>query len=365
MKTSNKIFRILILFCFLVTGFDSFSQIANCKERAQNQQGIWKRGYYVGLDGTENEATTKHIKQIGAMVDTISNMFIKAFPNPIGSEAQWSRVLMPEDSVASPDPSIAAYMYDCPYRPFICRDGKIITYDNANLWIFVDINDYYASGYNALTNIKKDIGENLFLLAPQRGTLAGYPVFEPIPNGYPDNPQEIFYSVLIHYPGKLPYIPVTKGEFFEICQKLIDANDLKSQKEFEWAKKSGSKIDPNVEKRSKDNYQTMRNNIASQKKLNEKQLDQPAVLKQNGWSIGDIGNTDATERIFTTPNRGFQLVRPNPDYIDKSREKWKPQFMWVKWEKSLNDFYPKNSIEADKMMREKFDFKALSELLTK
>ena len=365
MKTSRHIFKIFFLLIYIVTSINSFSQTSNCKEQAQNKPGIWKRGKDARLFGTENEATTKHIKQIGAMVDTIGNMFIKAFPNPIGSEAEWTRVLLPEDSVASPDPAMAGYMYSCPFCPFICQNGKIITYDNANLWIYVDINDYYASGYTVLKDIKKDIGENLFTLAPQRGTLAGYPVFEPIPKGYPDNPTEILYSVLIHYPGKLPYIQVTKGEFFEICQKLIDANDLKSQKEFELEKKGGWKIDPDVEKRSRDKYQNMRNNIASQIKLNEKQLDQPAVLIQNGWSIGDIGNTDATERIFTTPTRGFQLVRPNPDYIDNNREKWKPQFMWVRWLKSLDDFYPKNSIEADKMMREKFDFAKLAELLNK
>lgn len=92
-------------------------------------------------------------------------------------------------------------------------------------------------------------------------------------------------------------------------------------------------------------------------------MNQPAILRSWVYTIRDIEIADPTQKkFFTTANRGYQLVRANPDYMDQTQEKWKPQFIWVEWLKVVG---LQNSAELDKVMREKFDFTKLGDLLTK
>jgi hypothetical protein len=112
-------------------------------------------------------------------------------------------------------------------------------------------------------------------------------------------------------------------------------------------------------------FQALRDKITNLEKLHEKQLNQPAVLTMPYWGFISIENISNEKSIFTTPNRGYQLVRVNPEYADPSREKWKPQYMWVSWSVSQEDFYPANTVALDKMIRESFDFDKLGEMLLK
>jgi hypothetical protein len=361
MKNSVHILSILV---FVLTPVMVFGQSQECKTSAENKVGELIRIKDVAPSGVLSPACYKYTREATSVVDTIGKMFMKIDPNPIGSHAEWCRVFVPTDSITTPDHSLANYIYDASYQPYICDAGKIKPNGKANLWVFVGINDTYAAGTTVVKDLNRDLGDSLFTLSPQRGTIGGYPMFYPDAGGDPDNPQREYYSVLIHYPGKLPYIPISKGEFLEMSLKMIDVNEADFFELCEKQTAKGQQRDPDNEERMRQNYQVMRENIKAQQKLNEKTLSQPAILREPGWSIISIGNTDATERIFTTANRGYQLVRRNPGYVDKTREKWKPQYIWVKWQKSLSTFYPKNTQIFDTVMREKFDFARLGRLLT-
>lgn len=97
------------------------------------------------------------------------------------------------------------------------------------------------------------------------------------------------------------------------------------------------------------------------RKLYEKELSQPAILRSWEYTIRTMEIADPTQRkLFTTANRGYQLVRANPDYMDQTQEKWKPQYMWVEWYKPVS---MANAAALDKVMREQFQWQELGKLL--
>jgi hypothetical protein len=339
------------------------AQSQECISQAENRIGELIRIKTVPPSGALSPATFKYVKNEMAVVDTIGNMFMKIDPKPIGSHAEWCTTFVPTDSITCPDHSLANYLYDASYQPYICDGGKVELNIKANLWVAISINDTYAAGTTWVKDLNTDLGDSLFTLSPQRGTLGGFPMFYPDAGGDPDNPQREYYSVLIHYPGKLPYKPISKRELLDMSLKMIDVNEAAFFKGCDHQVSLGYERNTDNEERMRQNYQVMRENMAAQRKLNEKTHDQPAILKESGWSIITIRNTDATERLFSTANKGYQLVRRNPDYVDKTREKWKPQYIWLKWQKSFSTFFPKNTHVFDAVMREKFDFNRLALML--
>lgn len=356
----NMILLAALFFCMLkVTA-------QNCPEKPETKKGVWKKGNYsVPHAPTTNPETLKNQKAILSEVDSIGALFIRYNPQPVGSEARWHASLSTEgDSVTSPDLAFTDYMYNAGFFPYYCSQGSYKTISDTKTWIYLSINSYWSSGYTEQHEFNNLLDEQVFTLAPQRGTLGGYPVFEPIPIGEWDDPKVLFYSVLIHHPGKLPYQTVTKGEFFEMNRKLIDKKEIEYKKGIDYQRKNmGEDWYKEQSERIKNQAQAMRDNFDQLVKLYEKELSQPAILRTWEWTIRDMEIANPTEKkLFTTANRGYQLVRANRDYMDQSRTKWKPQFMWVQWSKDLAS---QNSYELDKVMHEQFDFKELGKLLTK
>jgi hypothetical protein len=261
-------------------------------------------------------------------------------------------------------------MYTGGYFPCICSKGTVKAYTQTDTWIYLHVNGFWPSGHMFQHEINKALGEKLFTLPPQRGILGGYPVFEPIPKGEEDSPSLLYYSVLVHHPGKLPYTPITKREFFDILKSHVDAEekkalyraDIKNATPYQ-IKNNGEEFYAEAMERVIKQYQSIRSNLTQLEKLYEKEMSQPAILRTWEFTIRTLEIADPTQRkLFTTANRGYQLVRSNPDYMDQTQEKWKPQFMWVEWLKPLA---MKNAIELDRVMREQFDFKELGNLLTR
>jgi hypothetical protein len=362
----------LFILLFMALGTIFFVQAQNCPEEPAQKKGVWKNYPDDGLDGFElHPVTMKYKAQIGHELDSIVKLFIKYNPAPTGSEAKWKRSLRTEwDSLTSPDPSFTNYMYTGGYFPYICSNGVVKAFSQTDTWVYVHVNGFWCSGYTIQHEINNALGEKLFTLPPQRAMLKGYPVFEPIPKGETDSPWLVFYSVLIHKPGKLPYTTVTKREFFDLYKRLVDASEKKELYSYDIKNASAYQIKNNGEdwyriqsERVKKKYQDINNNLRKLEKVNEKEMDQPAILR--GWDCTvrtiEIANPEQND-LFTTAASGFQLVRANPSYMDRKQEKWKPQFIWVEWQKVVG---LQNSAELDKVMREKFDFTKLGDLLTK
>lgn len=338
----------------------------NCPEKPETKKGTWgkepEKNYYAPKIHPEIK---KNKAAISGVLDSIANVFIRSNPEPVGSYAKWYKYFdVEDDSVTTPDLAFANYQFISMFLPYICENGVVKPFSLTDTWIYVHVNGFWPSGSVLQHEMNDALGEKLFTLPPQRGTLGGYPVFEPIPKGEKENLSLIFYSVLIHQPGKLPYVPVTKGEFFVLNRKLIDKKEVEYKAGIDRQRKNmGEDWYTERADQIKKQFQGIRDNLDQLKKLYEKELDQPAVLRTWEWTTRNIEIANPTQKtLFTTANRGYQLVRTNPEYMDQSQPKWKPQFMWVEWYKPLAEA---NAQELDKVMHEQFDFKKLGKLLTK
>lgn len=156
---------------------------------------------------------------------------------------------------------------------------------------------------------------------------------------------------------------MTKGEFFELNRKLVEKKEAEYKAGLDRQRKNmGEEWYTEQSERVKKQFVGIRENLQNQIRLYEKELAQPAILRTWEFTLRTLEIASPTQKtLFTTPNRGYQLVRANHNYMDQSQEKWKPQFMWVEWYKVVSKT---NSIELDKVMREQFDFKELGKLLT-
>lgn len=341
-----------------------------CAEDPTKKKGSWKHGADGGLGPDTHPNTVKYKKQINVLLDSVAASLMKSNPTPIGSLAEWYKTLGTEyDSVTSPDPSVTNFMINIPFYPYQCNKGVIKAFSQTDSWVFVQINGYWPSGHRLQHEMNEFLHKRLFTLPPQRGSLSGYPLFEPIPKGEEDNLTHLFYSVLVHYPGKLPYVPITRREFFDLNQKLIEAYEKKEIFNYDIKNATAYQIKNNGEdfykeatERVKKKYAGMRETLESLRKLYEKEMDEPAVITTWEWTSRSLEIANPTQKkLFTTPNRGYQLVQANPDYMDQTREKWKPQFIWLEWYKPVGKA---NADELDKAMRA-FDYGKLGKLLTK
>lgn len=337
-----------------------------CSEDPFTKKGVWKKDPDKNYnEPTVHPETKKNKTAISAELDSIAALFIRSNPEPVGSFAKWYKYFDSEnDSLTCPDPSFTNYQFISLLLPYVCDKGVVKPFSLTDTWIYVHVNGYWCSGHIIQHEMNDALGEKLFTLPPQRGTLDGYPVFEPIPKGEKDNPWLMFYSVLVHQPGKLPYTPVTKSEFFELNRKLIDKKEIEYKAGIEYQRKNmGEDWYTERADQIKKQFQGMRDNLEQLEKLYEKELSQPAILRQWEWDLRGIEIANPTQKtLFTAANRGYQLVRANPDYMDHLQAKWKPQYMWVEWFKPLAK---PNALELDKVMHDQFDFRELGKLLTK
>ncbi|MBX6379287.1 MAG: hypothetical protein IRZ01_01210 [Thermoflavifilum aggregans] len=340
----------------------------SCREKAENM-GLWVRSKDVRPIGQENATTVNNLKKITAVVDSIGALFIKSYPIPFGSKVVWGRVLQPVDSVTLPDYELASYLYMGYVLAYRCINNKIEVDDETPITLVASFNDYYRSGYVPAIDENKKLHQNLFWLPPQQFSVKGYPGFASIANGWAENIREMRYSVLVHKEGKLPYTPVSIKEYFDLCLQLIDFNEKKSIQELNELRKKGYKIEPDDEQKEHEKSEKLRVYVRKQMQRYASKLERPAILKRPEFSIA-YDNIVPNEDLFTTANRGYQLVRPNPDYVEKNAEKWKPQYIWISWTVSMTDdfpypYYRKLTAKLDKMMREVFDFREVEKMLSK
>jgi hypothetical protein len=223
-------------------------------------------------------------------------------------------------------------------------------------------------------------GHPFFMRNPAQGTWKGYELI------YVNHVGSTRKLVLLHRPGELPYIPVTRGQYMEFCIKYLNdyfneqikgmtalmPNRSLEEQEAE-RKKSLDKIDEDYKSNPKnrdiirknflDNHKTDQqkrdetiNKIVENKKAAidryekemektraDNQLSSPAVVR------GVAPISDNTPIFSTEAENGMMLVTENPVYIKKNLPKNVPQFIVVLWgfnEAGSGQFY-RRSFEDD------------------
>lgn len=314
----------------------------DCAKDAEKKKGSWKKSEEFNYTDptTEEKRLTPNMNRV---MDAIAELVIKYNPAPTGSQAEWEQwFTRSADTVSRPERSIYTYEFAGKFLPYICDKGKIVASGITDTWMFVRVNRFHPSEITEQHQINAAFGEKIFSLGKQRGTLGGYPYFEPAPTGIRSTPEVLYSTVLISRPGQLPYTPVTKGELLNICKKWLAMAETGKFK-------------------ATGNVVAMRTNLDKLFQLNQDEMDKPAIIRSTRWNFNELSNTDpGKQNIFTTPADGYQLLRPNPAYVNTSLSKWKPQFLVVTWYRVTGKT---NSTELDKAMKEQFDFKKLGALI--
>ncbi len=314
----------------------------NCEKEAEMKKGTWLQSVVYNYEyPTPNEK--RFTPNMEKVMDAIADVVINSNPAPVGSKAEWEKwFIRSGDTVSTPDRFLHSYQFVGKFLPFICNYGKVEPYGITDTWLFIRVNAFHHSEVTQQRQINTTFDDMVFSLGKQAGTLGGYPYFKPEPTGIRQIPAIVYHSVLIHRSGKLPYVPVTRGELLEMCKKWITMVESGKQK-------------------ATGNSVSMRANLDKLYNLNKDDLDKPAIIQKAAWDFNELSNIGSdTQNIFTTPVNGYQLLRPDFSYVDQSVSKWRPQFMVVSWYKVAGK---QNSAELDKVMKEQFDFKKLETLM--
>jgi hypothetical protein len=201
-------------------------------------------------------------------------------------------------------------------------------------------------------------------------------------------------TVVIHRPGILPYIPVTRKQYLDYCiiyhsklwDEMIKAQEqipVRSLEEQEKEKKArlakfekdfGSdpkrlksavdyylsgyqtdqqRRDEQVEKRKKNKEDVLKNfRDELEKSAKEGLLESPAVVLVK-YHHSPVFETDT--------EKGYMLVTENPAYIRKDLPKYVPQVFVLQW--SCNDRSPQKDI--GRIIEENFPIEKLQALIDK
>lgn len=238
--------------------------------------------------------------------------------------------------------------YGCGRVPNEMRKGS--TEDGTVMFVYINsLNEFFRQLWlddGAKEAMRVD-GRPIRLMPVPQGTWKGYDVY------YPERGSSL-KMVLLHRPGILPYIPVTRKQYLERCigylPQFFDAMMNPSpwtidKKEQEEGIKKMQKVKDDVLKHYQDELQAT---------TSAGLLESPAIIPVM------IADPSTTGPIFTTQAAGgMMLATENPAYMHKDLPKYIPQFMIFAW-------YPNEFVmEPFKAIDENFPIEKLQAMIDK
>jgi hypothetical protein len=393
--------QIIILSLFIIH-LSSWSQQASTtttpctNEMAYKAKGRWAK---MSDLGTMNSA------EAFKRLEAIHNFLFTFYSEPVGVDAAWRRNIgltyfgakrkhfNAEEGTAPyiSMPHFVKYYYECGFFNYYCYEGKMIPGypGETNAWIKVLANDltYFIGG-----DLDCDMnmgGLPVKMRKVLKEKWKGYDV-------YTSEAGSSDHSVLIHRPGMLPYIPVTRKQYLDHSIKHLTEMYDKIIKDFEkipvrsleeQEKEKNAKLekfkkdfgsDPKKLKTNVDYYlsgyqtdqQRRDERVVKTKKdktdivkrfqdelektTTEGLLDAPAIVVL-------MHSPDLFTPIFVTEDKGKILVTDNPDYIRKDLPKHIPQFFVLTWQGVSSGVRG----EVGKIIKEKFPIEKLQAMIDK
>ena len=372
----------IIIFFLLVSHFSSWSQnviktSTPCTDEVLfKTPGRWLKAYNGLLDYSESlHLTGIQKKEILNRLDAIHQMMLGLYRQPMALDAAWHHSINhgtfaeqvkyePNsqgvlDRVALEEKPVAVFNYTSGFLRHYCNPNNTNEISSGypggtGTWIYIYANTFEAKEYGA------DIG-----------TIEGYPILfgQPQPlikkmgdfelRGIVDKEER---WVIIHREGMLPYIPVTRKQYLDLCIAYVEKFYTKGIKSLRESPLPFDDKD-NREMRDAQIDKSIKNRDAAlklyrdelEKNTNEGTLALPAIV--TGIFSAHLYDVP----IFVTEKEGWTLVTENPDYMRKDLPKYVPQFFVVKW--IWNDWPPQADIA--KLIEEKFPFEKLREMLDK
>ena len=364
---------------------------------AHNAKGRWIK------TGDLADLSSINAKEAYSRLNEIHDMMLKIYPQPTGVDAVWHRsgglnyfgakqkYFDPKDGPTNSIslPHFVQYSYASKFFDYRCYEGKMIPGYPGETGAVMTV---VANRFDHFTGDGIDCDMNLGGLPVKmrnvlKGKWKGYDLYGPQAGSSGS-------TVLIHRPGMLPYIPVTRKQYLDHSIKHLTAMYDKIIKGFEQMpvrspeeqeKEKNSKLekfkkdfgsDPKKLKSTVDyylaGYQTEQQRRDEQvneskkykkdivkryqdeleKTTNEGLLDSPACVVV-------IHSPDLTTPIFVAEDKGHMLVTDNPDYIRKDLPKYIPQFFVLNWRGMSSGVRG----EVGKVINEKFPIEKLQAMI--
>lgn len=337
-----------------------------------------------------------HSPEIIKRSNAIHKAVMEALPQPPGMEAKWKTssgsFRFAHDSEYAKGFHTYSYGYSCFYFDYYCREKSTTVTElhvdgETGNWIVVDVNgESSGMGGGEMVDSMVLNGQPVYRMRPVLKKWRGYEILHDAIGG--DS------YLLIHRNGVLPYLPVTRKQYFEYRIPYIDKMydrllpgalaiiEVRSPQEQEATKKKWlDKIDkdyannPTKREAARKNYlDSYRPDEFYREQAKEKFLKHKAAMmkryKDELEKTSREGLLDAPAIIaafieaegewplFTTePERGGMLVTENPNYFRKDLPKYVPQLIWLHWkwhdspagrnmEKLIEEIIPVEKLQA-------------------
>lgn len=338
-------------------------------------------------------------------LEAIQNLLFTMYPEPVGVDAAWRRNIgmsyfgakhqysnskkVPSDFLNLPH--FFQYSYSCGFFDYYCYDGKMIPgypgETSAVLKVFANtLTHFIGDGLDCDMNIG---GLPVKMRYPLKEKWKGYDL-------YTSEAGSSTNSVLIHRPGMLPYIPVTRKQYLDhsiehltkMYDKMIrDAEQMPVRSTEEQEKEKKIKLDKfqkdfgNDAKKLKANidyylsgYETDQQRRDEQ--VNKTKKDKADIIKRyqdelekttkeglldDPACIVTVHMPDQITPILVAEDKGPMLVTDNPDYIRKDLPKHIPQFFVLTWQGMSKGVRG----EVGKIIKEKFPIEKLQAMIDK
>ncbi len=342
----------LVFKCMFVWSQNFIKSTVPCNDALmQKISGRWIKDkdnvYAPNLNKTQIQEMLKRLNQI-------QELALKTYPTPIGVDATWRSQVSEElfasqlkfsktssgdskyDFVNSIPVGYSSYAcgffgYSCGSNPYEIRTGWP---GETTTHLFVYTNN--LNNFFSLTDLGGDIGEvmridgrPIRMMPTIKGTWKGYPLYSP-------EFGSVANIVLLHRDGMLPYIPVTRKQYLELCIDYIPKFYEPNLESLELIpdKQQRDELVKNSQKQKEDQLKHYKDELEATTKA--KLLDSPAVIPLNLFALGN-------NPIFSTEETGgHMLVTENPAYIRKDLPEYIPQFMVMVW--SCGDWKPQQDV---------------------
>ena len=393
----------IILLSFFMIHLSSWSQQSvstsgNCtNEMAFKAKGRWAK---------MSDLTSINSPEANKRLEAIQNLLFTVYPEPVGVDAAWRRhngisyfgaTQKYFDPKEGPTnfiglPHFFQFTYECGFFDYYCYDGKMIPgypgETGAVIKIFANnLTHFIGAGFN---DCDMNIGGlRVKMRYPLKEKWKGY-------NMYTPEAGSSAYSVLIHRPGMLPYVPITRKQYLDhsikhltsIYDKIItDFEKIPVRSLEEQEKEKNAKLekfkkdlgtDPKKLKSSVEyylsGYQTDQQrrdeqvNKTKQLKIDVLKRFQDELEKTTKEGLLDspacvvlLHSPDLITPIFVDEDKGKMLVVDNPDYIRKDLPKHVPQFFILTWQGMSKGVRG----EVGKIIKEKFPIEKLQAMIDK
>lgn len=365
--------------------------------KAYKAEGRWAK--MVDLGTTSSPEAYKRL-------EAIQNLLFTIYPEPVGVDAAWRRNIGisyfgAKSKYFNRDhgptkyvnlPHFFQYSYSCGFFDYYCYEGKMIPgypgETNAVIQVIVNTLSHFTG--DGLADCDMNIGGLPVKMRYQlKEKWKGYDL-------YTAETGSSTQSVLIHRPGMLPYIPVTRKQYLDHSIKHLTTIYDKMIKDFEQVpvrtpeeqeKEKNAKLekfkkdfgsDPKKLKSAVDyylsGYQTDQQRRDEQ--VNKIKKDKTDILKRyqdelekttkeglldSPASVVVLHSPDLVTPIFAAEDKGPMLVTDNPDYVRKDLPKHIPQFFVLTWKGMSKGVRG----EVGKIIKEKFPIEKLQAMIDK